>query len=191
MVQSDQVRRYSIPAIFLLVRTFYIRCISRKAEGFARRSGIECNGSKFALKAPCEYYKVIKYVAFANISSSSITSTMASSTHVLLFPHEHTDVLGALHDLSVRSKTHPRLRTFLASSSAVVAEQATAVEGLEHASIGPFEDLLDLVERHVSQQRQNVAVEMVLLTTIQISQLLVCVRKFPKRKNIVLRLGLT
>ena len=106
---------------------------------------------------------------------------MASSKHALLFPYEHTDVLGALHDLSVRSKTCPRLRTFLASSSAVVDEQAMAVEGPERASIGPFEDLVDLAERHVSRQRQNVAVEMVLLTTIQISQLLVCVRTFPRR----------
>ena len=105
---------------------------------------------------------------------------MASPSHAHLFPHEHTDVLGALHDLSVRSKTRPRLRTFLASSSAVVHEQAVAVDGSERASIGPFEDLVELAERHVSQQRHNVVVEMVLLTTIQISQLLVYVRMFPE-----------
>ena len=106
---------------------------------------------------------------------------MASSSHALLFPHEHTDVLGALHDLSVRSKTRPRLRAFLASSSAVVHEQAVAADGSERASIGPFEDLVELAERHVGQQRHNVVVEMVLLTTIQISQLLVYVRPFPGR----------
>ena len=109
------------------------------------------------------------------------TSTMASPSHALLFPHEHTDVLGALHDLSVRSKTRPRLRTFLASSSAVVHEQAVAVDGAERADIGPFEDLEDLAERHVSRQRHNVVVEMVLLTAIQISQLLVYVRSFSRR----------
>ena len=98
---------------------------------------------------------------------------MASLNHVLLFPHEHTDVLGALHDLSVRSKTRLQLRTFLASSSALVHEQAVAVDGSERASIGPFEDLVELAERHVSRQRHNVVVELVLLTTIQISQLLV------------------
>ena len=100
---------------------------------------------------------------------------MASLSHVLLFPHEHTNVLGALHDLNVRSKTGHRLRTFLAASSAVVHEQAAAVDGAERASIGPFDDLVDLAEQHVSRQRQNVVVEMVLLTTIQLSQLLVYV----------------
>ena len=103
---------------------------------------------------------------------------MASLSHVLLFPHEHTDVLGALHDLNVRSKTRPRLRAFLASSSAVVHEQAVAVDGPERASIGPFEDLVDLAEQHVSRQRHNVVVEMVLLTAIQLSQLLVYVGTF-------------
>ena len=98
---------------------------------------------------------------------------MASPSHALLFPYEHTDLLSALHDLGVRSKTRPQLRTFLASSSAVVREQALAVDGLERASIGPFEDLIDLAERHVSRQLHSVVAEMVLLTTIQISQLLV------------------
>lgn len=106
---------------------------------------------------------------------------MASPSHPLLFPHEHAGVLGVLHDLSVRSKTRPRIRTFLASSSAVVHEQAVAVDRPERASIGPFEDLVELAERHVSQQRHNVVVEMVLLSTIQIGQLLVYVRAFPKR----------
>ena len=106
---------------------------------------------------------------------------MASTSHALLFPHEHTDVLDVLHDLNVRSKTRPRLRTFLASCSAVVHEQAFAVDGLERASIGPFEDLVDLAERHVSRQRHNVVTEMVLLTMIQISQLLVYVRTLPER----------
>ncbi|CAD6591690.1 MAG: polyketide synthase pks13 [Alectoria sarmentosa] len=104
---------------------------------------------------------------------------MASLNHVLLFPHEHTDVLGALHDLSVRSKTRLQLRTFLASSSALVHEQAVAVDGSERASIGPFEDLVELAERHVSRQRHNVVVELVLLTTIQISQLLVLAEDHP------------
>lgn len=106
-----------------------------------------------------------------------MTMTMASPSHALLFPHEHTDVLSALHDLSVRSKTRPQLRTFLASSSAVVREQAVAVHGPERASIGPFDDVLELAERHVSQQRHNVVVELALLTTIQIGQLLVYVKR--------------
>ena len=124
---------------------------------------------------------MIKHVASATFLSSSTTSTMASPSHALLFAHEHTDVLGALHDLNVRSKTRPQLRTFLASASDVVHKQAVAVEGPERASIGPFENLVELAERHVGQQRHNVVIEMVLLTTIQISQLLVYVRTFPER----------
>ena len=69
-----------------------------------------------------------------------------SLRHTLLFPHEHTDVLGALHELSVRSKTRPQLRTFLALSSKVLHEQTVALDGLERASIGPFEDLVELAE---------------------------------------------
>lgn len=107
-----------------------------------------------------------------------------SLRHALLFPHEHTDVLGALHDLSVRSKTHPQLRTFLASSSEVVHEQTAALDGPERASIGPFEDLVELAERHVSRQRHNVVTEMVLLITIQISQLLVYVKTSPERSEL-------
>lgn len=116
---------------------------------------------------------------------------MTSPSHSLLFPHEHADVLGALHDLSVRSKTRLRIRTFLASSSAVVHEQAVAVDRPERASIGPFEDLVELAERHVSQQRHNVVVEMVLLSTIQIGQLLVYVRAIPQENCVVFKLGIT
>nr|ASU91360.1 polyketide synthase [Ramalina conduplicans] len=104
---------------------------------------------------------------------------MAIPNHTLLFPHEHTNVLGALHDLSVRSKTRPRLRTFLTSSSAVVHEQAVAVDVSERASIGPFEDLVELAERHVGRQRDDLVVEMILLATIQICQLLVLAEDNP------------
>ena len=51
----------------------------------------------------------------------------------------------------------------------------------ERASIGPFEDLVELAERHVSRQRDDMVVEMILLATIQISQLLVYVRTFPEK----------
>lgn len=116
---------------------------------------------------------------------------MASPPHALLFPHEHTDVLGALHELSVRSKTRPQLRNFLASSSAVIHEQAVAVDGPERTSIGPFNDLVELAERHVSRQRHNVVAEMVLLTTIQISQLLVYDETSLQEKGTDLKLVMT
>ena len=70
----------------------------------------------------------------------------------------------------------------------MVHEQTVAVDSFDRASIGPFENLVDLAERHVSQQRHNVVAEMVLLATIQISQLLVYV---PQEKRIELKLGMT
>ena len=88
-----------------------------------------------------------------------------------------------MHELNVRSKTRPQLRTFLASSSAVVHEQAVAVDRPERAGIGPFEDLVELAERHVSRQRQNVVAEMVLLATIQTSQLLLYVETARERSE--------
>ena len=92
--------------------------------------------------------------------------------HALLFPHEHSDLFGALHDLSVRSKTRPQLRSFLAASCIVIHEQTVALDGRERASIAPFEDLVGLAERHMTRQCHDVVVEMTLLTVIQISQLL-------------------
>ena len=96
---------------------------------------------------------------------------MASSSHVLLFPFEHKDVLGAIHELNVRSKTHSRLRTFLASSSAVVNKQILAAAGPECESTGTFEDIVELAERYDSQQSHNTVAGMVLMTIIQIGQL--------------------
>ena len=110
-----------------------------------------------------------------------------SPRHALLFPHEHVDVSGALHDLNVRSKTRPQLRNFLALSSEVVHEQIIALDGPERASIGPFEDVVELAEQHVRRNRQNVVAEMVLLTTIQIGQLLMYVQISSERKQAELR----
>lgn len=101
---------------------------------------------------------------------------MALPAHTLLFSHEHVDILGTLHDLSIRSKTRPQLRSFLTSSFTVVKEQATAVTDEERASVGPFDDLLDLAERHIVRKEQSVVAETVLLATVQIGQLLVYVK---------------
>ena len=117
--------------------------------------------------------------------------TMASASHILPFPHEHTDVLCALHDLSVRSKTRPQLRNFLALSSAVAYEQLPTVDGLERASIGPYEDLAEPAERNVSQQHYNTVAEMILLITMQISQLLVFVKASRERSGWLPKLGIT
>ena len=96
---------------------------------------------------------------------------MASSNHILLFPHGHEEPLEALHELNVRSRTRAQLRNFLSIASDVVREQTSALDGAERTSIGDFEDMLELAERHVSQQRPSVILDMVLSTTIQLGQL--------------------
>jgi hypothetical protein len=100
---------------------------------------------------------------------------MASHNHVLLFPHEHIDLLGAIHHLSVRSKTRPKLLAFLSAVSASIHRHAEALTSDERQSIGEFEDLVELAERHVTQEVPNV-VELVLFTTVQICHLLVSVK---------------
>lgn len=95
---------------------------------------------------------------------------MASPSHVLLFPDEHIDLLGAIHDLSVRARTRPQLRTLLNEASQVVQRETTALSGLERASFGVFEDLVELAEKQAGHS--SVVAEIVLLTTIQIGQLL-------------------
>lgn len=105
-------------------------------------------------------------------SESQLGSIMASSNHVLLFPHGHEDPLEAVHELNVRSRTQAQLHTFLSTASNVVREQTSALNGSERAIIGEFEDMVELAERYASQQRPSVILEMVLYTTIQIGQLI-------------------
>ncbi|KAF2680034.1 putative polyketide synthase [Lentithecium fluviatile CBS 122367] len=104
---------------------------------------------------------------------------MASPNHVLLFPHGHADPLVAVHDLNVRSRTRAQLRTFLSTTSAVVREQTSALDGSERASIGEFEDIVELAERYATQQRPSVILDMVLSTTVQIGQLVLLAEDQP------------
>lgn len=106
---------------------------------------------------------------------NALGSSMASHIQVLIFPHEHGDLLDAMYDLSMRSKTRPKLRTLLTGASVVVHQQAARLNSPERAGIGSFEDLVELAERHVDQHRRNVIAEMVLLATVQVGQLLVYV----------------
>lgn len=92
---------------------------------------------------------------------------MTSCNHVLVFAHEHTDLLGAIYDFNVRSKTHPQLRRLLVDASATVHRQVTALHGFERARVGDFEDLVELAEQHANHKRQSFVAQMVLLTTIQ------------------------
>ncbi len=89
------------------------------------------------------------------------------------FPSRAYRCFGRIPRVERAIKTRPRLRASLASSSAVVHEQAVASNGPERGSIGPFDDLVELAERHFKRRSYSMIVETVLLTTIQISQLLV------------------
>ena len=109
---------------------------------------------------------------------------MASRNRVLLFWHEHRDLWGAMHGLNVRSKTCSQLQTFLTAACATVKQQIVTLNGSERASIGAFEDLVELAERHVSQHRPNAVIDVILFVTIQISQLLVYVYCHPKRMQV-------
>ncbi|GFF26151.1 conidial yellow pigment biosynthesis polyketide synthase [Aspergillus udagawae] len=95
------------------------------------------------------------------------------STHILAFPHEHADLLGAIYDMNVRSKTRSQLRTFLSAASAVVREQVDSLDGPERGRVGSFEDLVDLAEQFAKQQHPSVVAEIVLFTTVQMGQLLI------------------
>ncbi|RDW92688.1 Orsellinic acid synthase [Aspergillus mulundensis] len=100
------------------------------------------------------------------------------SKHVLLFAHDRVP-FAAVHDLNVRSKLRRRLQTFLAAASTVVQRQASALDGLERANIGSFEDLVELAETQGAQARGSIAADLVLLTTVQIGQLLVLAEDQP------------
>ena len=96
---------------------------------------------------------------------------MATTNHILLFPHESIDLLSAIHDLHVRSRTRPQLRALLAEATQVVHREAAILNGPDRASIGEFEDLVELAELHAAQP--TVAAGIILLTAIQIGELLV------------------
>jgi hypothetical protein len=102
--------------------------------------------------------------------------------HVLFFPQERV-TFDAVHDLNVRSKSRRRLQSLLAAASNVVQHWTASLDGLERADIGSFEDLVELAERQTTQTRGSIVADLVLLTTVQIGQLLVYVfltRKFLK-----------
>ncbi|ORY16143.1 polyketide synthase [Clohesyomyces aquaticus] len=104
---------------------------------------------------------------------------MASPTHVFLFPHGHSDLLGAIHDLNVRSRTQSQLRTFLSTASTTIREQTSALDGSENAGIGEFENVVELAERYATQQRPSLILEMVLFTTVQIGELIIIAEDQP------------
>ncbi|KUL85909.1 hypothetical protein ZTR_06423 [Talaromyces verruculosus] len=116
---------------------------------------------------------------------------MAYHNHIILFPHEHEDILEAMHDLTVQSKMRPRLRTFLTAALAVLQGQTLTLDAPERARIGLFEDLVDLAERHVNQHRSSASVDIVLSTVVQIGKLVLLAEDHPMSdKTIPIGFGL-
>ncbi|KAL6237535.1 hypothetical protein BDW75DRAFT_238322 [Aspergillus navahoensis] len=98
--------------------------------------------------------------------------------HVLLFPQQRV-TFDAVHDLNVRSKSRRRLQHLLMAVSTVVERQAAALDGLERADIGSFEDLVELAEQQAARTRGSIVADLVLLTAVQIGQLLVLAEDQP------------
>ncbi|KAL2784988.1 hypothetical protein BJX66DRAFT_343489 [Aspergillus keveii] len=99
-------------------------------------------------------------------------------THVLFFSHERV-TFDAVHDLNVRSKSRHRLQGLLLSAACVVQRQTAALDGVERADIGSFEDLVELTEQHATRPRGSIVVDLVLLTTTQVGKLLVLAEDQP------------
>lgn len=97
---------------------------------------------------------------------------MTFHNHLLLFSHEQSDLLASIRDLHVRSKTQPKLCLFLKKCCAVIHEESYTIDSVERERIGACDDLLELAERHVRQNRLNAITENVLFSISQIGQLL-------------------
>jgi hypothetical protein len=97
---------------------------------------------------------------------------MASTQQVLLFGDAHVDKLPAIKELFSLSKTRPQLREFLRGACDVVQCHLSTLVPEERAVFGHFGDLLELAERHVTQEYPDEMLGYVLLTTIQIGDFL-------------------
>jgi orsellinic acid synthase len=96
---------------------------------------------------------------------------MDSPNHIIIFPHEQKDLLKAVHDLSVRARNSHLLHILLKEASQAIHREAIALTSAERANIGDFSDLVELAERHLNQP--TTVIEAILVTTVQIGQLVV------------------
>ncbi|KAG5936376.1 Type I Iterative PKS [Claviceps pazoutovae] len=102
---------------------------------------------------------------------------MKLQQHILLFHGESADLVQAVQDLVVRSRTNIQLHTLLADATEVIRQELDAAalyssDGREGYA-GNFEDVLDLTERHADRQCCSHVIEMALLATCQVAELLV------------------
>ncbi|KAL4874370.1 hypothetical protein BJY04DRAFT_225084 [Aspergillus karnatakaensis] len=99
--------------------------------------------------------------------------------NVLLFPHERV-TFAAVHDLNVRSKSSRKLQSLLVAASTAVQRQTAALDGIQRSDIGPFEDLVELAEHQFGRaDDRSLVADLVLLTTVQVGQLLVLAENQP------------
>lgn len=97
---------------------------------------------------------------------------MASIHQIFLFGDVHVDKLSALKTLFSHSKTHPQLRDFLRSACDVIQCQLCTLLPEERGEFGHFDDLLELGERYAKEEFPDEMIGYVLITTIQVGNLL-------------------
>ncbi|THV49550.1 hypothetical protein BGAL_0189g00030 [Botrytis galanthina] len=113
---------------------------------------------------------------------------MAASHQIFLFGDVHVDKLSALKTLFSYSKTHPQLRDFLRSACDVIQCQLCTLLPEERGVFGHFDDLLELGERYAKEEFPDEMIGYVLITTIQVGNLLF--HKLTENNNTIHPLGL-
>lgn len=97
---------------------------------------------------------------------------MASTNQLLVFPDNHADLAGAMHALNVQSKANAELRALLSESSKIIKDCLTETTSSEESAFRGFEHVTGLAERNRDQTKDCATADMVLLTTVQVGQLL-------------------
>ncbi|TGO70875.1 hypothetical protein BELL_0652g00030 [Botrytis elliptica] len=113
---------------------------------------------------------------------------MAPTHQIFLFGDVHVDKLSALKTLFSHSKTHPQLRDFLRSACDVIQCQLSTFLPEERGVFGHFDDLLELGERYAKEEFPDEMIGYVLITTIQVGDLLF--HKLTENNNNTHSLGL-
>lgn len=118
---------------------------------------------------------------------------MPTTQQVLLFGDANVDKLLAIKELFSLSQTRPQLRDFLRAACDAIQCHLSTLVPEERAVFGHFDDLLELAERYESQQNPDEMLGYVILTTIQIGDLLRVAEQDPsllsKETGSVLPLG--
>ncbi|KAI1826639.1 BcPKS15, polyketide synthase [Xylaria intraflava] len=95
-----------------------------------------------------------------------------TQAQVLLFGDQVVDRLPSLRQLYKKSRTRPQLRQFLRGATDIVRTQVSTLTLAERKRVGNFSDLLELGEFHAQQKHPDEISGAVLITAIQIGELL-------------------